>query len=148
MDLTFQVPVQYCSLQHQTLLSPSDSSAARRCFCFGWTSLFLLGLFLCSSPVACLAPPGLESSSFSAISLTFHTIHGILKARIPKWFAIPFSSALHFVRTLCHDPPVLVSLYGMAHSFLEIHRAVIYVISLVGFLWLWFSFCLPSDGWG
>ena len=26
MDLTFQVPVQYCFLQHQTLLSPPDTS--------------------------------------------------------------------------------------------------------------------------
>ena len=26
----------------------------------------------------------------------FHTVHGILKARILKWFAIPFSSGPHF----------------------------------------------------
>ena len=31
----------------------------------------------------------------------------ILKARILKWFAIPFSSGPLFVRTLCHDPSVL-----------------------------------------
>ena len=35
------------------------------------------------------------------------TVHGVLKARILKWFAIPFSSGPHFVRTLHHDPPVL-----------------------------------------
>ena len=29
--------------------------------------------------------------------LTFSTVHGVLKARILKWFAIPFSSGLHFV---------------------------------------------------
>ena len=27
----------------------------------------------------------------------FHTVHGVLKARILKWFAIPFSSGPHFV---------------------------------------------------
>ena len=33
--------------------------------------------------------------------------YGVLKARILKWFAIPFSSGPHFVRTLHHDPSVL-----------------------------------------
>ena len=33
----------------------------------------------------------------------FHTVHGVLKARMLKWFAIPFSSGPHFVRTLHHD---------------------------------------------
>ena len=31
------------------------------------------------------------------VFLPFHTVHGVLKARIPKWFAIPFSSGQHFV---------------------------------------------------
>ena len=30
--------------------------------------------------------------------LPFHTVHGVLKARILKWFAIPFSSGPHSVR--------------------------------------------------
>ena len=37
----------------------------------------------------------------------FHTVHGVLKARILKWFAIPFSNGPHSVRPLHHDPPVL-----------------------------------------
>ena len=41
------------------------------------------------------------------IILLFHTIHGILKARILKWFANPFSSGPHSVRPLHHDPPIL-----------------------------------------
>ena len=41
------------------------------------------------------------------IILPFHSVHEILKARILKWFAIPFSSGPHSVRTLHHDPPVL-----------------------------------------
>ena len=40
----------------------------------------------------------------SPIFLPFHTVHGVLKARILKWFAVPFSSGPHFVRTLHHDP--------------------------------------------
>ena len=31
------------------------------------------------------------------IFFPFHTVHGVLKARIPKWFAIPFSSGPHSV---------------------------------------------------
>ena len=38
---------------------------------------------------------------------SFYTVHGVLKARILKWFAIPFSSGPHSVRSLHHDPPVL-----------------------------------------
>ena len=41
------------------------------------------------------------------IFLPFHTVHGVLKARILKWFAIPFSSGPYFVRTLRHDPSIL-----------------------------------------
>ena len=34
------------------------------------------------------------------IFLFFHTVHGILKARILKWFAIPFSSGPYSARPL------------------------------------------------
>ena len=61
-------------------------------------------------------------------------VHGILKARILKWFAILFSSGPHFVRTLQHDPSVLGGPTGMAHSFIELLKAVIHVIILASFL--------------
>ena len=38
---------------------------------------------------------------------TVHTVHGVLKARILKRFAIPFSSGPHSVRPPHHDPPIL-----------------------------------------
>ena len=40
------------------------------------------------------------------IFLTFHTVYGVLKVRMLKWFAIPFYSGPHFVTTLHHDPYV------------------------------------------
>ena len=43
------------------------------------------------------------------IILSFHTVHGVLKARILKWFAIPFSNGPHSVRPLHYNPPVLGS---------------------------------------
>ena len=41
-----------------------------------------------------------------------------------------------------------VALLGMAHHVIELDKAVVHVIRLVSFLWLWFSVCLPSDGEG
>ena len=41
-----------------------------------------------------------------------------------------------------------VALHDMARSFIELDKAVVHVISLVSFLQLWFSFCLPSDELG
>ena len=41
-----------------------------------------------------------------------------------------------------------MGLHSMVHSFTELRKAVIYLIILVSFLWLWFSFCLLSDGCG
>ena len=44
--------------------------------------------------------------------------------------------------------PSWVALHGMAHSFIELDKAVIHVIRLVSFLGLQFSLCLPFDGEG
>ena len=107
MDLTFQVPMQYCSLQHWTLLlSPVPST---------WV-LFLLWLhpFILSGVISLLISisilgtyrPG-EFIFQCPIFFPFHTIHGVLKERILKWFAIPFFSGPRFVRTLHYDPSVL-----------------------------------------
>ena len=94
MDLTFQVPMQYCSLQHQTLLLSPVTSTAGYCFCFGSIPSFFLELFislLISSSILGTYRPG-EFLFEYPIILPFHTVHGVLKARILKWFAIPFSS--------------------------------------------------------
>ena len=140
MDLTFQVPLQYGSLQHQTLL-PSPVTSTMGCyFCFGSIPSFFLELFLHSSPVAFWAPKDLRSSSFSVISFSLFTMFmGFSRQRY--WFAIPFSSGPRFVRTLHHNPSVLGS-----PSFTELDNAVVHVISLISFLSLWFSFYLPSEG--
>ena len=70
LDLTSQVPVQYHSLQHQTLQHPSSVTfTVGHYFRFGLASSFLLGLFLHSSPLAHWAPIELGSSSLSVISI-------------------------------------------------------------------------------
>ena len=68
MDLTFQVPMQYCSLQHQTLLLSPVTSTTGYCFCFGSIPSFFLELFLHWSPVAYLALTNMGSSCFSILS--------------------------------------------------------------------------------
>ena len=68
MDLTFQVPMQYCFSQHCTLLLSPVTSTTGCCFCFGSVSSFFLELFLHWSPVAYWAPTDLGSSSFSVLS--------------------------------------------------------------------------------
>ena len=64
------------------------------------------------------------------IILPFHTVHGLLKARILKWFAIPFSSGPH-------SPPWPDRL-GWPHtawlSFIELDKAVV-------LWWDWLVFC-------
>ena len=150
MDLRFQVPMQYWSLQHQTLLPSPVISTTACCFCFGSVSSFFLELFLHGSPEAYWTSTDLGSSSFSVlpIFLPFDNVHGIFKARILKHFAIPFSSGPHFVRTLHYDLSILGGPTCVPHSFIELDKAVVHVIRLVCFLWLWFSVFLPSDGEG
>ena len=68
------------------------------------------------------------------IFLPFHTVHGVLEARILKWFAVPFFSGPRFVRTLTMTRLSWVAPQGMAHSFIELDKAVVHVIRLVRFL--------------
>ena len=64
-----------------------------------WLCLFILfGVIspLISSSILGTYRPGEFLFQFP-IFLPFHAVHGVLKARILKWCAIPFSSGLHFV---------------------------------------------------
>ena len=106
MDLTFQVPMQYCSLQYQILLPSTVTSTIRFCFCFGSVSSLFLELLLHWSPVAYWTPTDLGSSSFHVLSFClFIVFMGF--SRQEYWFAIPFSSGPHFVRTAHKDPSIL-----------------------------------------
>ena len=75
--------MQTCSLQHRTLFASPVLPTPGYCFHFGSVSSFFLELFLNSSPIAYWAPTDLGSSYFSVIFfLSFHTVHGVLKAII------------------------------------------------------------------
>ena len=96
MDLTFQVPMQYCSLQHQTFLLSPVISTTGCCFCFGSISSFFLELFLHWSPVAYWASTNLGSSSFSVPSFClFILFMGF--SRQEYWSGLPFLSPVDHI---------------------------------------------------
>ena len=101
IDLTFQVPMQYRSLEHHTLLSPPDMSTTECHFHLDPASSFFLKLFLCFSTIVFWTPTDLGALIFwCCIILPFHTVHTFLKVRILEWCVIPFSSGRGFVRSL------------------------------------------------
>ena len=128
MDLTFQVPMQYCSLQHRTLRLSPVTSTTGYCFCFGSISSFFLELFLHWSPVAYWVPTYLGSSSSSALSFClFILFMGF--SRQDYRSGLPFSSPVdHILSELS-----TMALHGMAYSLTELDKALVHVIRLVNF---------------
>ena len=149
MDLTFQVPMQYCSLQHRTFLSSPHTSKIGCCFHFGSASSFLLEQFLHSSPVIYWALTDLGSSSFSVISFCLFILF-MRFSRQQCWSGLPSPfPAGHILSGLSTMTcPSWVALHNMAHSFIELDKAVVRVISLVSCLWLNCAFELLNCGFG
>ena len=90
MDLTFQVPMKCCSLQHQTLLLPPFHP--RLGIVPLWFSLFILSLAispLFPSSILDMYQPGVLIFQFH-IFFPLHTFHGVLKAIILRSLPFPF----------------------------------------------------------
>ena len=125
MDLTFQVPIQYCALQYQT-------PDTEHCLCFGPATSFFLELLVIAlhySLVPHWTPSNLGSSSSSVISFClFILFMGF--SRQEYWsgllFPPPVDHVLSELFTMTHLSWVV--LQGMAHSFKLFHhdRAVIH----------------------
>ena len=135
-------------LQHRPLCTFLATSKPGHYFCFRSIFAMYLELFLHSSPVAYWASADLGSSFFSVISFhLFILLVGFSRQEYSSDF--PFSSPVYQVfselSAVTHSS--WAALHGMAHSFNELDKAVVHVISLVSFLCfsLSFSFCLPSD---
>ena len=143
MDLTFQVPMQYCYLQHRILLLSSVTSTAGYCFCFGSIPSFFLELFLHWSPVMYWAPTDLGSSSFSILSFCLLILF-MRFSRQEYWSGLPFPSPVdHILSDLSTWPAHLGWPHTAWLSFIELDKAVIHVIRLTSFLWLWFQCICP-----
>ena len=135
MDPTFRVPMQYCSLQHQTLLLSPVTSTAGYCFFYGSIPSFFLELFIHWSPVAYWAPTDLGSSSFSVLSFfLFILFMGFSSQKY--WNCLPFPSSVDHILS---DLSTMTCLFCIALrawlSFIELDKAVVLV-------WLdWLVFC-------
>ena len=101
MDITFQVPMQYCSLRYWTLFPYHVASTTGCCFCFAPISSFFLELFLHSSLVAYGAPADLGSSSFRVLSFCLFIIF-VGFTRQEYWSGLPF---LLQRTTFCQNSP-------------------------------------------
>ena len=132
MDLTFQVPMQYCSLQHQTFLLSLVTSTAGYCFSFGFIPSSFLELFLCWSSVAYWAPTDLGSFSFNILSFCLSYCSWGSQGKNTKVVCHPLLHILPELSTMTH--PSWVALQSMAHTFIESDVAVVHVIRSISFL--------------
>ena len=108
--------MQYCSLQHWTLLPSPIIATNGDCFCFGSASSFFLELFLHFCPVAYWAPTDLKSPSFSVISFClFILFMGFSRQKYSSGlpFFSPVDQVLSELFTMTHLS--WVALGGMAH---------------------------------
>ena len=89
--LTFHVPTQYCSLQHQTLLSPPGITMAEHHFCFGPVTSFFLELLviaLHASPGAYWTSSDLGGSSSGVTSFGLFILFMGFQVKNIEWYAI------------------------------------------------------------
>ena len=130
MDLTFQVPMQYCSLQHWMLLLSSVTSTTGCCFYFDSIPSFFLELFLHWSPVAYWAPTNLGSSSFSVLSLCLFILFMGFQGKNTE---VACHSLLQWT-TFCQNSPPWAFRLGWPYmallSFIELDKAVVHMIRL------------------
>ena len=124
MDLTFQVTMQYCSFQHQTLLSPPDTSTTECHFHFGPTSFFLLKLFPCSFPVVYWIPSDLGGSSSGVLSYCLFILFMGFSWQ-EYWSDLPFPPPVAYVLSELFTMYDLSVLHSTAHIFIALHSKLV-----------------------
>ena len=138
--------MQYCSLQHQTLLPHQKHPTLwklphRTSHIHNWV-LFLLWLhpFILSGVISPLISSRLLGTYLPGeflfqypIILPFYTVHGVLKARILN--GLPFPSPVDHILS---DLSTMTTYFGFPHtawlSFIDLDKAVVHVIRLTSFL--------------
>ena len=125
MDITFQVPMQHCSIT-------SDFTSITS-HIHNWVLFLLwLDLFILSWAIPPLISIDLGSSSFSVISFCLFILFMDF-SRQKYWSGLPFPSPVNHVLSELSTMTCLswVTLHGLAHSFTELDKAVVHVISMV-----------------
>ena len=144
LDLTFQVLMQYYYLQYRYLIPSPVTFTTGCCFCFGSVFSFFLELFLHWSPVAYWEPTNLGVHLSVSYLFAFSYCSWGSQGKNTEVFCHSFLQST----TFCQNSPACVALHDVAHSFIELDKAVVHMIRLVSFLWLWFLVYLSSDGEG
>ena len=124
MDLTFQVPMQYCPLQNLILLSSPETFTTEHRFCFGPVASLFLGLLvvvLHSSPVAYWIPSDLGDSSFSVISFC-PFIQFMRFSQYLYWGSLPFPPPVDHVLSNLHYDPFILGDPTRHRSYIEVHK--------------------------
>ena len=103
MDLTFQVPMQYCFLQHRTLLLSQVTSTTGYCFALAASLHSFCSFFLHWSPVVYWSPTNLGSSSFSVPSSCLFIV---FRASQGKNTEVVCHSLLQWTTFCQNSPPV------------------------------------------
>ena len=133
MNLTFQIPMQYCT--YSLRLYFHHQSLPQLGLFLLWLHLFILSWVispLISSSILGTYRPGefIFQCPFFCLFILFMGF-----SRQEYWSSLPFPSplddALSELSTMTH-------LSWLSDSFLELDKAVVHVIRLVSFLWLWF----------
>ena len=110
----FQVPMQYCSLQHQTLQCPHPQLGIVFSLALSLHSLWSYFSSLLQQHIGHLPAWGVNPSVSYLFAFSYCSWGS--QWRILMWFAIPFSRVPCFVRTLHYDHPSWVALHSMAHT--------------------------------
>ena len=118
--------MQYCSLQHWTLLSPPDTSTTECHFFVGPDTSFFLELLviaLCFSPGAYWNVPTSGSSSSSVMSFyPFILFMGFSRQENWSGLLVPLPVDYILSEVSSMTCPFWVALHVMVHSFIELHK--------------------------
>ena len=149
MDLTFQVPTQYCSYSIGPYFYHQSDSQLGIVFALALSLHSFWSYFstLRQQHNGHLSTWEVHLSVSYLFAFSYHSWGSQGRnTDVVCPFPSPVDHVLSELSTM--TPPSWVALQGMAHSFIELDKTVVHVISLVSFLWLWFLVCLSSDGEG
>ena len=128
LDLTFQIPMQYCSLQHWTLLLSPVTSTTGCYFCFGSFLSFFLELFLHWSPLAYWASTNLGVPL--SVSYLFAFSYCSWGSQDKNTEVVCYS--LSQWTTFCQNSPPWPDWLGWVYtawlSFIELDKAVVWLV--------------------
>ena len=153
MDLTFQVLIPYCFLQHQTLL-PSPVTSTTGWFFFFFFFLLWLFLFFLSGVISPLISNSIMSTYqpgkvIFQVSYLFAFTHCSWGSQ-GKNTEVVCHSLLQWI-TFCQNSAPWPVCAGWPHtawlSFVELDKAVVRMIRLASCPWLWFQSVCPLSAY-